>query len=133
MPRAAEHGNLSSLSVPLAIDEDQQVRGALNIYARRPGAFDEDSRTAATGFAPYAAVAADNMQAYQSAQNTANHLRIAPETRGVIDQAKGILMARHRLTADQAFQVLARMSMKSGRKLRAVADDLVRTGDLPHR
>ena len=42
-------------------------------------------------------------------------------------------MARHRFTADQAFQVLARMSMKSGRKLRAVADDLVRTGDLPHR
>jgi GAF domain-containing protein len=133
MPRAAEHGNLSSLSVPLAIDEDQQVRGALNIYARRPDAFDEDSRTAATGFAPCAAVAADNMHAYQSAQNTANHLRIALQTRGVIDQAKGMLMARHRLTADQAFQVLAQMSMKSGRKLRAVADDLVRTGDLPQR
>jgi GAF domain-containing protein len=133
LPRAAEHGNLSSLSVPLAIDEDEQVTGALNIYARQPHAFDQDSRTAATGFAPYAAVAAGNMHAYQSAQYTANNLRIALETRGVIDQAKGILMARHRLTADQAFQVLARMSMKTGRKLRAVADDLVRTGDLPHR
>jgi GAF domain-containing protein len=132
LPRAAEHGNLSSLSVPLAID-DEQVTGALNIYARQPHAFDQDSRTAATGFAPYAAVAAGNMHAYQSAQYTANNLRIALETRGVIDQAKGILMARHRLTADQAFQVLARMSMKTGRKLRAVADDLVRTGDLPHR
>jgi GAF domain-containing protein len=30
--RAAEHGNLSSLSVPLVID-DPQVSGALNIYA----------------------------------------------------------------------------------------------------
>ena len=49
---------------------------------------------------PYAAVAVavDNMHAYQSAQNTANHLRIALETRGVIDRARGILMARHRLT-----------------------------------
>src|SRR3954462_4418379 len=57
LPRAAEHGNLSSLSVPLAIDEDEQVAGALNIYPRQPHAFDEDSRTAATKFAPYAAVA----------------------------------------------------------------------------
>ena len=112
MPRAAEHGALSSLSVPLVIDEDEQIAGGLNIYAREPHAFDEDSRTAATGFAPYAAVAAGNMHAYQSAQNTANHLRSALETRGVIDRAEGILMARHRLTADQAFQVLARMSMR---------------------
>ena len=39
-------------------------------------------------------------------------------------------MDRHKLTADQAFQVLARMSMKSNRKLHAAADDLVHTGDL---
>ncbi len=51
MPRAVEHGALSSLSVPLAIDADY-VTGALNIYARRPNALDEDSRTAATRFAP---------------------------------------------------------------------------------
>src|SRR4051794_2388547 len=42
--RAAERGNLSSLSVPLAIDEDARVSGALNIYARTPDAFDEESR-----------------------------------------------------------------------------------------
>jgi hypothetical protein len=73
MSRAAEHGNLSSLSVPLAIDEDEQVSGALNIHAREPHAFDEDSRSAATG----PGVDADH------------------------------------------------------RKLRSVADDLVRTGELP--
>src|SRR3954471_279396 len=33
LPRAAKHGALSSLSVPLTIDEDEQVTGALNIYA----------------------------------------------------------------------------------------------------
>ena len=133
LPRAAEHGALSSLSVPLAIDDDEQVAGALNIYAREPHAFDEGSRTAATRFAPYAAVAAGNLHAYQSAQDRADGLQTALETRGVIDQAKGILMARHKLTADQAFQVLARMSMKTNRKLRAVADDLVHSGELPLR
>jgi GAF domain-containing protein len=133
LPRAAEHGALSSLSVPLAIDEDERVSGALNIYAREPHAFDEDSRTAATRFGPYAAVAAGNLHAYQSARDRADNLQAALETRGVIDQAKGILMARHKLTADQAFQVLAQMSMKSNRKLHAVADDLVHTGELPSR
>jgi GAF domain-containing protein len=131
MPRAAEHGALSSLSVSLVID-DGQLAGGLNIYAREPHAFDEDSRSAATRFAPYAAVAAGNLHAYRSAVDRADNLQTALETRGVIDQAKGILMDRHKLTADQAFQVLAQMSMKTNRKLRAVADDLVHTGELPN-
>jgi GAF domain-containing protein len=129
-PRAVERGALSSLSVPLAVD-DEQVTGALNIYAREPHAFDEESRSAATGFAPYAAVAAGNLHAYQSARDAAAGLRTALESRAAIDQAKGILMARHRLSADQAFQVLVRMSMQTNRKLRAVAADLVHTGQLP--
>jgi GAF domain-containing protein len=130
-PRAAESGALSSLSVPLAIDEDEQVTGAINIYARAPNAFDEASRTAATRFGPYAAVAAGDLHAFQSARARADNLQAALATRGVIDQAKGILMDRHKLTADQAFQALAQMSMKTNRKLYAVADELVHTGDLP--
>jgi ANTAR domain-containing protein len=115
----------------LAIDEDEQIAGGLNIYAREPHAFDEDSRSAATRFAPCAAVAAGNLHAYRSAVDRADDLQTALETRGVIDQAKGILMGRHKLTAEQAFQVLAQMSLKTNRKLRAVADDLVHTGELP--
>jgi GAF domain-containing protein len=130
-PRAAESGALSSLSVPLAIDDDEQVTGAINIYAREPNAFDEASRTAATHFGPYAAVAAGDLHAFQSARARADNLQAALATRGVIDQAKGILMDRHKLTADQAFQALAQMSMKTNRKLYAVADELVHTGDVP--
>jgi GAF domain-containing protein len=129
--RAAEHGNLSSLSIPLAIDEDQQVSGALNIYARTPDAFDEDSRSAAVRFGPYAAVAAGNLYAYQSARDMADNLQIALESRAVIDQAKGVLMERYKLTADQAFQLLAQASMGANKKLRDVADQLIRTGELP--
>ncbi len=131
VPRAVQHGALSSLSVPLPIAEDEQVSGALNIYAREPHAFNEDSRSAATRFAPCAAVAAGNLYAYRSARDVIHELQTALETRGVIDQAKGILMDRHGLTADQAFQVLAQMSTKTNRELRAVADDLVRTGGPP--
>jgi GAF domain-containing protein len=125
---AAGHGNFSSLSVPLPIQE--RVSGALNIYARESDAFDEEARSAALRFAPYASVALANMHAYQDARDMAGNLQVALESRAVIDQAKGILMERHKLTADQAFQALASVSMRSNTKLREVAEGLVRTGHL---
>jgi GAF domain-containing protein len=130
LPSAVEHGNLSSLSVPLLIDEDARVSGALNIYARQADAFDPQSRSVATRFGPYAAVAAGNLHAYQSARDMADNLQTALESRAVIDQAKGILMERHKLTADQAFQVLAQVSMRTNTKVRDVADHLVTTGEI---
>jgi AmiR/NasT family two-component response regulator len=87
----------------------------------------------ATRFAPYAAVAAGNLWLYQSARDMAGNLQTALESRAVIDQAKGILMERHKLTADQAFQTLAQASMRANRKLRDIADHLVATGELPQR
>jgi GAF domain-containing protein len=131
LPRAVEAGNLSSLSIPLAIDENEQVSGALNIYARRPDAFDQTSRSVATRFGPYAAVATGNLYAYRSARDMADNLQAALESRAVIDQAKGVLIERHKLTPDQAFQLLAQASMNANRKVRDIAADLVHTGELP--
>jgi GAF domain-containing protein len=126
---AAERGALSSLSLPLPISEG--MSGALNIYARETDAFDDDDREAAMKFVPYAAVAASNMRDYEEARTMAANLQAALESRAVIDQAKGILMERHKVTADQAFQVLAQVSMQKNIKLRLVAEELVMTGQLP--
>jgi AmiR/NasT family two-component response regulator len=71
------------------------------------------------------------MRAYQDARDMADNLQAALESRAVIDQAKGILMERYKLTADQAFQLLAGASMQTNTKLRTVAEDLVLTGQLP--
>ena len=109
------------------------MAGGLNIYAREANAFDGASREVAQEFAPYVAVAAGNMYSYQSARELADNLRTALESRAVIDQAKGILMERHKLTADQAFQFLAKASMATNRKVRDVADQLVHTGVMPVR
>jgi GAF domain-containing protein len=125
---AAEKGSLSSLSVPLPVSEHVGV--AMNIYARDPYAFDEESRSVAARFAPYAAVAIANMAEYQSARDMASNLQVALESRAAIEQAKGILMERHRLTADQAFQFLAHASMNANRKLRDIAEHLVTTGEV---
>ena len=130
MERAAARGVLSSLSIPLPISEG--MAGALNIYAQEPQAFDDEQvQSSAARFAPYAAVAVANMQVYQDARSMADNLQVAMENRAVIDQAKGILMERHKLTADQAFQVLVRISMQRNTKLRMVAEVLVTTGQLP--
>jgi GAF domain-containing protein len=123
---AVRQGNGSSLSVPLPVSE--RVSGALNVYAREPHAFDQEARSAALRFAPYASVAVANMHAYQDARDMAGNLQVALEARAVIDQAKGILMERHKLTADAAFQALAAVSMRTNTKVRDIAERLTRTG-----
>jgi GAF domain-containing protein len=131
MEHAVEHGALSSLSVPLPIHEG--IVGAINVYARKPNAFDEDSRSVATRFAAYAAVAASNMYACEEARDLVENLELTVASRAVIEQAKGILMERYGLTADQAFQALARVAVHTDTKVRDIADDLVRTGSFPQR
>lgn len=53
------------------------------------------------------------------------HLEKALETRDIIGQAKGIQMARQRIDADAAFDVLRRASQRTNSKLRDVATELV--------
>ena len=60
-----------------------------------------------------------------SVQLANQHLQDALESRDVIGQAKGILMAREGLDADEAFDVLRRASQRTNRKLRDVASDLI--------
>jgi GAF domain-containing protein len=125
---AARHGCLSSLSMPLPLHEG--VTGGLNVYAREPAAFDADSRERAPRLAAYAAVAAGNMLVYEDALARAANLEVALRSRAVIDQAKGMLMERFRMTPDQAFQALAQVSMESNRKVRDVAERFVESGEL---
>ena len=60
-----------------------------------------------------------------------DNLRVALETNRSISAAVGVLMAMHHLTHDDAFDLLVRVSQHHNRKLRHVAEDVVRTGALP--
>ena len=53
------------------------------------------------------------------------HLTVAMESRAVIEQAKGVLIAHHRITADEAFERLRHQSQSENRKLRVIAADIV--------
>ena len=122
-PYAAEHGSLSSLSIPLPVQEE--VLGALNVYAREPDAFDEAALESGRRFAAYAAVAIANAQLYRSAAEAAEHMRKAMESRAVIEQAKGILMAQRRCSAAEDFDLLVAASQRQNVKLRLLAEQVV--------
>ena len=116
-------GVLSSLSVPLPYQA--ATIGALNIYSSRPEAFDEAAVQSADEIASFVAVAVANADAYAEAATMAQHMQEAMKSRAVIDMAKGILMAQHRCTPDEAFQLLSNASQRSNRKLRDLARDVV--------
>ena len=121
--RARTVGVGSSLSIGLPIQE--AVVGTLNIYGEAPSAFDEASVELAKGFAAYAAVALANAHLYAGATALAEQMRVAMESRAVIEQAKGIIMGERRCTAEEAFSILAKLSQDTNRKLRDVAALLV--------
>ena len=122
-PRAVDAGVLSSLSIGLPVVE--AVTGALNVYATKPHAFDDDAVVLAQTFAGYAAVAVANAHLYDSQAALAQQMQAAMESRAVIEQAKGIVMGERRCSADEAFAVLAKLSQETNRKVRDVASALV--------
>jgi GAF domain-containing protein len=120
--QAAGLGARSMMCFQLFVEGAQL--GALNMYSHTRGAFDDESQDIGLLFASHAAVA------LAGAEHEAN-LRTGMNNRDVIGQAKGILMERHHLTADQAFGVLARVSQEMNRKLVDVARELTDTGAVP--
>ena len=66
-----------------------------------------------------------NAQAYWAASELTRNLTIAMESRAIIEQAKGILIARHGLDDDAAFDRLRHQSQTENRKLRDVATEIV--------
>jgi GAF domain-containing protein len=120
---AARRGIRHTMSIGLPVQ--RQTIGALNVYGTGDTPFDDANQELATAFASYAAVAVANAGVYATTAQLAANLQRALDSRAVIDQAKGILMARHGMSADAAFDVLSKESQLANRKLRDLAEDLV--------
>lgn len=122
--RVREQGVRSSLSVPLPYQGN--YIGALNIYSSEPGAFvSPESLSAGRDVAEAIAVAVVNADAHHRLGEQARNLQLAMETRAVIEQAKGVLMAQRRVDADVAFEILRDASQRYNRKLRDIATGIV--------
>jgi GAF domain-containing protein len=98
--------------------------GALNVYSKDPGGLDETDRDVLLLLATHASLALATTDAVNRADLQAAHLRKAIESRDVIGQAKGIVMARRGVSAETAFDVLRRTSQELNVKLADVASTL---------
>ncbi|HET8614213.1 MAG TPA: GAF and ANTAR domain-containing protein [Actinomycetales bacterium] len=121
-PAAAALGFASIVSVRLSTAHG--VVGALNLYSRETDAFDEDAVNVACVFAMHAANA---LWATQEVEG----LRTAMRTRHLIGMAQGVLMERHGLSEDAAFEVLRRYSQIHNVKLREVASQVLERRNEP--
>jgi hypothetical protein len=125
-PRAVElTGVRSMLSFRLFLTGNQ--RGALNFYATSPRALGEQVVSLGAVFASYASLTLLNEVHRDQVMN----LERALESNREIGVAIGILMAREPCTQSQAFDKLRSASQRLHRKLRDIAEQVKRTGELP--
>ncbi len=103
---------------------DRDNLGALNLFGKAPRAFTERAERVGWVVASHCAVAlatAERDDALQRALRSSRSIGVAV----------GVLMARHGLTEDQAFDRLSRYSQDHNVAVRVLAEQVGRTGALP--
>ncbi len=115
----------SMLCVRLVLSDGDS--GALNLYATRPRAFADTDIAIASVLATFAALAL----AHELHESDVAGLHTALSSNRQIATAIGILMSRHQLTRDAAFDRLRMASNHLNRKLAELAATVEYTGDLP--
>jgi GAF domain-containing protein len=112
------------LSAPLMLG-DGPMLGSLNVYGPANEGFRAVDEAMITLLGSAASAAIVNARRYVRARRRADEIAVALTSRAEIDQAKGILMARHSIPAAEAFERLVDRSQRSNTKLRDVARELL--------
>ena len=113
----------SVISAPIELADE--LVGTLNVYSFSTELVDEAALETVELLTGAVAAVLHEANVKQELRTVAAQLEKALQSRAVIDQAKGILMARHRCDADEAFRLLARASSSANVKLREIAERLV--------
>jgi GAF domain-containing protein len=114
----------SLLCVPLSTSG--QETAVLTLLSREPGRFGESEYSVVLLMTLHAGVAFDNAALYHDSRELVSQLRTALRTRSLVGQAQGLLMRHFEFGSEQAFDVLKRTSQNTNRKLRDLAEQLVR-------
>lgn len=117
---AGVHGFVSA---PLRVDDEHG--GAINCYSWHRHDFDEIDGHLLELYMSAVETALRVYRRYERARELATQLATALESRGVIDQAKGVLMAIHAISADEAFTLLVEQSQRDQVKVRDLAQQIV--------
>ncbi|MEU4805031.1 GAF and ANTAR domain-containing protein [Actinosynnema sp. NPDC023587] len=118
--QAAGFGVVGYLSVPLCFDEETPA--SLNLYSERSAGLRALDAALLELYSTAVEAALRNARRYLRAREQAVQLRHALASRAVIDQAKGVVMAVHRVSADEAFAMLVDRSQRENVKLRDLAE-----------
>lgn len=127
---ATGHGVGAYLSIPVVLpaadqDSDAEHLGSLNLYGLRPDAFDPFDEGLMRLFTTAACAIIADARKRQQSQEQVQNMKQALVSRAVIEQAKGVLMAVHGCTEEEAFAMLVERSQSQNVKLRDVARKLL--------
>ena len=124
---SAELGWRSMLSFRLSSAlMDNEVIAGLNLYADRAAAFDDTALRIGLLLATHGAL----LVAATLSRDRADHLQRALASSRDIGVAIGVLMATHKLSREQAFDLLRVASQHTNRKISDIAVDVGDTGHL---
>jgi len=123
-PQATTMGLCSIVSVHLYTDAD--AMGALNLYSTRQRHYGVEDLDVARLVGAHASVALAHFRGEA-------HLWKTIDARHAIGIAQGIVMHQFGIGAEQAFELLRRLSQDTNVKLHAVAAEIARKGKLPPR
>lgn len=121
---AVEAGLRAVLASPIPYATD--AVGVVAVCSEKPHAWTPEAELALTSFTNLAALAIVTTMQSEERGELADQLKHALDARVVIEQAKGVLIARDGVDPRHAFEELRRQARRSRRKLVDVATEVVR-------
>lgn len=113
-------------AIPMRIDS--MSIGVMDLYSVAPREWSEDDLAAAAVLANIATGYMVNSSLVRQQEKLAEQLESALRTRLVIEQAKGMIAARHQIPVEQAFELLRIHARNNNIKLAAVSQAIVELG-----
>jgi GAF domain-containing protein len=120
---ASEMGFAAVHAIPMRLRD--QVIGTLNLFGTAPDGLDPAVARAARALVDIATIGILQERATREQELVAGQLQVALNSRITIEQAKGVLAERMRVTPDQAFIVLRAYSRNQNYPLTQLATDVI--------
>lgn len=118
-----EMGYAGVHAIPMRLRD--QVIGTLNLFRTAPDGLDPAVVVAATALVDVATIGILQERAVRHQEVVAGQLQLALNSRIIIEQAKGILAERLRVTPDEAFVTLRRYARDHNHPLTGLAGDVI--------
>lgn len=130
VPRALELGIRAVHALP--IHHAGHLIGSLDIISEEPGQLEDEAVQTAQLLVEVAASYLAHSRSLAAQTTLAEQLQVALESRAIIEQAKGVVAARHDVPVEEAFDRIRKYARSKQRKLKEVAGEIVRRElDLP--